>query len=263
MLQTILALWVGDRLSTVERLSLTSFVANGHPVHLYTYGEVEGVPRRVVIKDANDIIHESKIFTYKGRPSYAGFANHFRYELLRKEEGIWVDTDTVCLKPFDFEDEYLFGWQGQECNTAVLKLPSDSEALAHVASLALKPNKWQPWDAPKIKGRKFIRKYFKGNRINDLRWGETGPFGLTNVLKLYGLDGLAKPASWFYPVPYYSWRSLFDETYCDRLDFFDGSYSVHLWNEMLRLDEEFDKDATFPECSLFEVMKKRYGVTSG
>ena len=42
----------------------------------------------------------SDIFRYRDNGSYAGFANFFRYELLRKRGGWWVDLDTICLRPF-------------------------------------------------------------------------------------------------------------------------------------------------------------------
>src|SRR5205809_258622 len=49
-------LWIGPRLSTLERLSLTSFVENGHRVHFYSYGPVEGIPTGVKQRDARAIV---------------------------------------------------------------------------------------------------------------------------------------------------------------------------------------------------------------
>src|SRR2546430_12396904 len=101
-------LWIGERLSNLERLSIASFVANGNAVHLYTYGDVDRVPPGVVRCDANEILPESAVFTYvggfgKGSPS--AFANGFRYKLLLERGGMYSDTDIVCLRPFAFAEE--------------------------------------------------------------------------------------------------------------------------------------------------------------
>src|ERR1043165_5401661 len=104
----IQGLWIGPELSVMEQLSIVSFLRNGHDYHLYTYAELPNVPAGALIKDANAILPSSQIFQYKDRPSYAGFSNHFRYKLLFEHGGWWADSDVVCLRPFDFADEYVF-----------------------------------------------------------------------------------------------------------------------------------------------------------
>ena len=59
---TIQSLWVGERLSRIEVLSIRSFLAQGHPYHLYTYADLENVPDGVTVKDANAIVPERDIF---------------------------------------------------------------------------------------------------------------------------------------------------------------------------------------------------------
>src|SRR5690348_5090275 len=105
ILDVIQGLWVGDRLSTMERLSIASFLALGHEYHLYVYRPVANVPAGTCVKDAREILPESMIFQYRKRPSYAGFANFFRYKLLLDRGGWWVDTDAVCLRALDFADD--------------------------------------------------------------------------------------------------------------------------------------------------------------
>ncbi len=46
----------------MERLSISSFLANGHEYRLFVYDDVEGTPDGVKIEDANAIIPESEIF---------------------------------------------------------------------------------------------------------------------------------------------------------------------------------------------------------
>ncbi len=37
----------------MERLSLASFLANGHPYHLYVYDNVKHIPAGAIVEDAN------------------------------------------------------------------------------------------------------------------------------------------------------------------------------------------------------------------
>ena len=108
MNEIIQGLWVGPELSVMEQLSVSSFLRHGHQYHLYVYDDVKNIPAGTVIKDGNEILSASRIFQYKQQASYSGFSNFFRYKLLLERGGWWVDTDTVCLKPFDFSEEYVF-----------------------------------------------------------------------------------------------------------------------------------------------------------
>lgn len=101
MLPTIQSLWVGDPLSNLEKLCIRSFLDNGHEFHLYVYDDVQGIPAGATVKDANEIIPSREIF-YTRKKYVAPFSDWFRYALLAKRGGVWVDMDTICIKPFDF-----------------------------------------------------------------------------------------------------------------------------------------------------------------
>ena len=155
MNQIIQGLWVGNELSVMEQLSIASFLRNGHEYHLYVYEDVKHIPPGTSIKDGNEILPASRIFQYKQQVSYAGFSNFFRYKLVLERGGWWVDTDTICLKPFDFEAEYVFSSEfamGQEfINSGILKAPAGSELMAYA------------WRVCETKDPEH------------LVWGETGP----------------------------------------------------------------------------------------
>ena len=56
-------LWIGNQLSTVEMLTLHSFVHHGHKFHLWLYEALENeLPPGVIIQDANEIIPASEIY---------------------------------------------------------------------------------------------------------------------------------------------------------------------------------------------------------
>jgi glycosyltransferase involved in cell wall biosynthesis len=110
-------LWIGSHLSKLELLTLLSFTRLGHPFHLWTYDELDApVPEGVTIRDASAILPRERIFLKSeadpsagvGRMSYGPFSDLFRYKLLYEVGGLWVDMDVTCLRPFSFEQPYLF-----------------------------------------------------------------------------------------------------------------------------------------------------------
>jgi hypothetical protein len=256
-LDRIQSLWIGSRLSELERLSMKSFLANGHHYTLYVYDDVGDVPDGVEVSDANEIIPESERFVTK-RGSHTTFANWFRWELLYQKGGYWVDTDEVCLKSFDFPDDVVFGCEEPgRAAVGVLKFPKGSDFARWLADSCESPNKILPYDSGSLKLRKHGRRIFRGNRRGLTRRGETGgPPGFTRALEYFDLMKYGKPFPVFYPVYHAWWQALFDDTFKDNLDFFAGSYGVHLWNEKLRAS--LDKNATYAPGSFVEYLKARY-----
>ena len=131
------SLWIGERLSELELLTINSFVRHGHEFHLWTYGNMSNIPDYVQTKDANEIIPEEDVFKYPddsklkwGKGSYAGFSDIFRYKLLYEKGGWWVDMDLTCLKPFDFEEAYFFRshWKYKVVGNA-MKCPKSSQLM--------------------------------------------------------------------------------------------------------------------------------------
>ena len=64
MSNIIQGLWIGDSLSTMEQLSISSFLKNNHEYHLYTYNDIKNIPEETIIKDGNEI-SDILEYTYK------------------------------------------------------------------------------------------------------------------------------------------------------------------------------------------------------
>src|SRR4051812_44012710 len=92
----------------MEQLAIRSFLHHGHEFRLYTYQPVENLPPGTVELDAAEILPASAIFESASHKTFAGFSNFFRYKLLLEKGGWWVDSDVVCLVPFDFPTPYVF-----------------------------------------------------------------------------------------------------------------------------------------------------------
>jgi mannosyltransferase OCH1-like enzyme len=216
----------------MERLSIASFLRNGHEYHLYTYSELSNVPANTVIRNGNEILPESTIFQYKDRPSYAGFSNFFRYKLLLERGGWWVDSDVVCLRPFDFPEDYVFSSElnaGRELvNCGAIKTPKGSEAMAHA---------WRVCQA---------------KRPEQLVWGETGPGLMAEVVNQYRLQQYQKPYYIFCPIS--DWQS-FLRPYIAGVH--SQAYAIHLWNEAWRQASQ-DKNGQYHPSCIYERLKQMY-----
>jgi hypothetical protein len=235
MNELIQGLWIGPELSVMEQLSIASFLQNGHEYDLYVYDELKNVPPGASVKDANEILSSSKIFQYRDQPSYAGFANFFRYKLLLERGGWWADTDLICLKQFDFPEEYVFSSEmdrGLEVITSgIIKAPPGSEVMAYA------------WDICRQKNPA------------ELKWGETGPRLMGEAVSKFSLERYKKSHKVFCPLGYDEWQRLIEPgaAVCEDQDV----YAIHLWNEKWRAAGQ-DKNARYPEDCLYEKLKRRY-----
>ena len=132
-------LWIGNSLSTLERLTILSFLEHGHSFHLWCYEDVDNVPDGTVLRDANLILSADHVFQYKyvdpnfdvGKGSYAGFSDIFRYKLLYQEGGWWSDMDVTCLHPLDFPEPYVFRDHNETLSVVgnIMKCPAGSQLM--------------------------------------------------------------------------------------------------------------------------------------
>lgn len=257
-LQPIVSLWIGGGLSPIERLSLASFVANGHSTALYSYEDVADVPGGVEMRNAATVLPRrlAEQFRYRSG-SYALFSNLFRYELQRRELGLWVDADVVCLKPIALEGSFIAGWESPRfLNGAVMRLAPDSPVVA---------DWFAAWEAGNVPAWLPVRRAFRarmkgwlGHQVSpaELPFGTFGPKALTALAQKHGLASAAQPEAVFYPVAPRDAQRIYDPTYRFEDVINPETLTVHLWNEKLC---EL-KLAKPPAGSLLDTLFKRYGI---
>jgi hypothetical protein len=254
----IATLWIEGHLGPIERLCLASFVAHGHQVTLFAYGDITGLPPGVIQVDARTILPEAEARANRyENGSYALFSNLFRYELLRRGLGLWVDTDVVCVQPIRASEEFVAGWESPDfINGAVLFAEVGSAFIAD-ALTAFRSGRipaWAPW-------HKVLHCYARqllGQPIpaTALPHGTFGPKGVTALAKRHGLTSLAQPREVFYPVPPRSARKVFDPDYRLADVVRPTTLAIHLWNEKLR----DIKHTAPPVGSLLRSLYERYGM---
>jgi hypothetical protein len=176
---------------------------------------------------------------YREVPSYAGFSNFFRYKLLLERGGWFVDADTICLRPFEFADPFVFSSQGaggeRLVNVAATKAPRGSAVMQ------------MAWDA------------CKNTDVGTVRWGQTGPLLITRAVEQCGLQQHIQSPEVFCPVNFPEWERVLDP--CGVLPDTPPPHAIHLWNEMWRRAGK-KKDDSYPRDCIYETLKRQYLCSS-
>lgn len=236
-LPIIHALWIGEKLGAISRSCLRSFVMRGHEVHLHTYTEIADIPDGVTAVNASKIIPADKIIKHNETGSYALFSDIFRYELMRKVDGIYVDCDVYCLQPLTIpEHGYVLGFEDDNwINGAVLRIPSDSALLDSLLNAAYDPKFIPPWYSSSRQFRLKMKKTFGiGTSIADMPWGVIGPKAITHYVRKHKNVPNVQPIDIFYPVHYQCISQLCDPNLTVQDITTSRTLAIHLYNEMLR-----------------------------
>jgi hypothetical protein len=240
-------MWLGPTLTNVQKLCIRSFIDHGHEFHLYVYEDVKGIPEGTVVKDGNWILP----FSERERVKYnAHFSDRFRTQLIFRNGGWYSDMDEICLHPLDAETPYVFideyRYDGARrsrteterlVNCCLFKAPKGCDFLGYVI---YKQSQMDALALPKYSI-------------------ELGPEIFRKEIPAFGLDKyIARP-------------EVYDAIGPDELKAFISSDMN--WNlpeartAHLRMSYwapetgGFDPDATYPEDSLFEQLKRKHGVT--
>lgn len=231
-------LWVEGSLTYVEQVCLLSAVRLGHPVTLYTYYGVDGVPAGVELRDGREILPEARLVKHRAKDSWSLGSNIFRYQLMREGGGVWIDADLYFLKPLRLEGrDLLFGWQKKGLiNGAVLYASPDHPLIdglfAYLSKEHLMPY-WMPWRKRvfyELRPRLGLRPL----RLEEHRWGIAGPRAITHVARELDLLYHAVPADVFYPYGPKRARDAFEPGVDIRARLSPRTVTVHLWNEVIK-----------------------------
>jgi hypothetical protein len=243
----------------MERVSINSFIKNGHPYHLYTYGPVENIPAGCTVIDGNEIVPSTRIKDFK---YLAQFSNLFVYKLLLDKGGWFSDCDNVCLRPLDFPEPYFFYRDRDETTVtaALCKCPKGAPIMQYLYDTV---NDLTP------------------EQLSTCSYQALGP-DLTRKLLMpqwvYGFGMQPEPNKQFTPLqknfkPGITSDPIQFTRVCQIVDpevkwDLSQSYSLHLfsgaWKDMPEHEARGDyralgsKDAAYPDGCLYEQLKKRY-----
>lgn len=213
-LEPVRSLWVGDALPAAQAACVASFLRVGHPFELFVYGPVANVPVGVSVRPAAEIVPQNRVFTYgaaSGRAAggLSGFSNLFRYALLAREGGWWVDTDNFCLRPLPQADVVISSERRR-----------DGSAIPTCGVVRCPP------------GHALARYCLERSDSADTRtlaFGQTGPALIGAAVQELELHQFVTPPETFCPVDWFDFESLLNPGEID-----PRAACVHLWGEMWR-----------------------------
>lgn len=256
MLSPVQSLWVGNKLSELEILSIKSFQKLGHPFILYTYGKVKGIPPGTIERDGNKIIKKKDLFKFK--KSFLPFSDIFRYKMLYEKGGYWVDLDMIALKPLMFKESYVFSSERtiqkgpyrnrtktEIPNIGILKAPPKSDFYKELFDRCIE------------EGKKGVKENIQFMRT------------MRNVLEEYGFEKYVKPAKMFCPLDWWHTKDAFYPPCCKEKYDVSGysvdsvlkkAHCVHMWRSIMFKRHKIDLTDDFSEDSMWEKLKKKvYG----
>jgi hypothetical protein len=258
-LRAVNMLWVGPALGRIEKLSINSFLQAGHKVRLHAYADIKNVPAPVELCDAARLmpLAEAQALRHRKTGSFALASDLFRYRLMANGEGLWSDTDVVCLRPVALPGPHIFGWESaRHINGALLYLDRDSPLLADLLD-NFRANHIPPWLGLK-RSLPFRIKLLARKRFDPakLPWGTFGPRALTYLAHRHGASAQAQKRAVFYPLMPRDAPRIFEADFGLPEDDLKEAYAIHLWNERLK----DIKDTTPAQGSVLDQLYKRFGV---
>lgn len=174
MADAVNAFYQGEKITKLELLTAVSFLKNNHQFNLFTYDTniKKFFPKEVNIINANEIMEESKMFVYEGRGdcvrgSISGFSDIFRYYILYKVGGWYVDMDVTCLQSFDtINQDIVIRPHNRTITVAnIIKMPKNYAPLKKLieATEAVVDKNNDDWIKPLVVFNNFIAE----NNLSD------------------------------------------------------------------------------------------------
>ena len=253
----IASYWTGGALRWLERLSLASFVAQGHAVTLFHDGpRPDRVPDGVTCIDGLDVVPE--LARLDPRLSPAIRSDIFRISMIRRTGLVWADGDVICLRPFAVPEGYLVGRQeGGWINGNVLAAPDDSAALIRLEEMFADPATVFEW-LPEAHRAQVMRAPVaeRPALVGGLLGNAFGPLALTHMFPATGEDRFVLPQAVLNPLPWWLGDLYFDprgslEAWVD-----DTTLCLHLYASRLR---PFHKRRRPPVGSPLAKIARRIG----
>ncbi len=230
----IRSLWIGDSLSTLERLSIQSFLSCGHTFQLFTYGPVGNVPPGALVADASLLLPKDLVFKNKSG-SYAIFSDLFRYKMLHVLGGWWVDLDIVCLNPFkniggDYFASERVQTGGSTATNAVMHAEAGSDLMRGAFEILQ--------NLPDLTG---------------IPWGVSGPYLINQLIDKFGLTNSVAPPQTFCPLDWWQFDKLLQPG--DLNPIIADATAIHLWNDWWRRTKT-DKNDHYPGTPYGALIKR-------
>ena len=248
--------WAYGEFSKLEKICINSFASQGYSVNLWTYGSIANIPSNVNVQNAREILSEELVFLNKAG-SYASFSDYFRYGLLNKVGGLYVDTDVIALvDPLKIEGRpFLVTERVRPFEKNISNFIK--KITGAISSADYQINNNVIFNPEPKKGNIIDMAYEYSARFpkENITWGEIGPLLLTSLIKKY--------KSHNFDIKDINYANSIDHWNCPNY-LLEPNYKLpieakflHCYNEMWKRGG-ISKDINAPEGSLMNFFSKKY-----
>lgn len=201
---TLSTFWIGPRLPDFQNMCLRSWLAMGHPVQFFSYDPVANVPEGVRVRDAEEVFPRAELDDPARDVHVVIKSDIWRWAMFQKQEGIWVDSDVVLVRPIPQPRRLLLGREerGVPC-IAVMWWPHDHPAVTHLLDVFHR-NGLGIWAYAKPRWKRFQNLVLgRPNSFHDYPWNHWGRHAVEFFLLRYGLKKeVLGYKSFYWPVVY-------------------------------------------------------------
>lgn len=184
--QTIKTFWHGTEIGPYPLMGFKSFADRGHRVEVFTYSTDLKAPDWISVRDAAEILPRERVLRpIDAAGRFAIHANLFRYALLHRAGGWWVDPDVVLMKPDLPEAEVYVAGRNEFgfAPVSLLKFPAGhgllTAALAEIEMMGDAPDAWDSGGSP------LLTTLAPAYGISQTRQAPLGPVSWYGVADLF------------------------------------------------------------------------------
>ncbi len=252
--------WHGTVLGDLEQICLLSMLRQDYQVRLFSYDTIANVPAGIDKADAREIMPREELLVHRATNSPSLGTNKFRYLIMKRSLGIWLDTDVILLKPLPQAD-YIFGWE-DECLicSAILYLPHNSSIIGELCDFVSQKYPIPPYydEATRFD---LEQKSKSGHPVDvrDLPWGVYGPQALTYFVRKHNLLHLSQPPEVFYPIHFTIAHVLFSSKYEVSELITASTVGVHLWSHLRGQENLIGRLSIEKGCFLEKYAREQLG----
>jgi hypothetical protein len=210
MLPDVVTFWHGP-MDQLRQTCLRSQLAAGHKVTVYSFAPIPGLPEGVGNAGAEAILPHA--FSERLRPAQPDgswcdwttlqFSDFFRMRLMTQRAGLWLDADTLLLRPVRIDPaKPCFAWERpRQLGNSVLYLPPDNPIVVAFEKLMAQEELTPDWLKPRHRlSLAFRRLSGKSERASDVRLAIYGPPALTALASRHRELRHALPKKSFFAV---------------------------------------------------------------
>jgi len=222
------SLWIGGDLPKISILCIQSFLKNGYKFNLYTYDKINNIPKGTTVRNGEDILPKSEIFTYKNG-SVSAFSNLFRFTMIYKTGEVWVDTDIFCRKSYDFSQSKIL----------LVSEPDEEYKKEKPTSNLIQ----FPKEDPIMKRAIEICESYKDKiETGEFKWG-LGPLTIKKIVEEFKLEKYIQHWNFANNCNNHHYQILYSNKIVSKYAKFpiftlknapNDNYFIHLWNEHFR-----------------------------